>query len=139
MNLTYTESFRRYGAVLRNNLWSVAALSDTKELVLSMWEQQLRFDSQRKRLIYEDRLSDWLGNELGRQELKVLLEQALREQLTVRMVIAHPTGEAARALVGQITNESQIQKTFSVRPELQGQVTAFDGDALCIEFAKAEV
>ena len=137
MNLTYTESFRRYGAVLRNNVWSVAALSAKQELVLSMWEQQLRLDAQRKQLIYEDKLSDWLGNDMGRKELRGLLEQAQRDQLTVRMVIAHPVGETAQSQVGQVANESLIRKTFSVRPELQGKVVAFDGDALRIEFSKA--
>lgn len=121
----------------RNNAWAVAALSTTQELVLSMRDQQLCFDAHGRQLIYEDRLPEWLGNELGSRELKGLLERAQRDPLTVRMVITHLFGDAARAQMGQVSSVALIRKAFSVRSELQGQVVAFDDDALRMEFLKA--
>lgn len=136
MKMNYTEAFARYGATLRNNMWSVGALNDKQELVLSAWENQLTFDGLRKRLVYTDQLSAWLGNEPGRSELKRLLELAKEKSLPVRIVIAHPEGERAQAQVGKISDESLIRKSFSVRPELRGTITDFDGDRVSIEFAR---
>jgi len=66
-----------------------------------------------------------------------LLERAQRDPLTVRMVITHLFGDAARAQMGQVSSVALIRKAFSVRSELQGQVVAFDDDALRMEFLKA--
>lgn len=136
MNINYTEAFRRYGASLHNTMWSVAAINDKNELVMSLWENQLRFDAATKRLVYQDQLSEWLGNSLGRQELHGLLAQAAEDGLCVRVVIAHPIGDKARAQVGEVKDESLVRKTFSVRPELRGSIKHYDGDLLRIEFEK---
>jgi len=134
MASTYSESFKRYGATLRNNLWSVSAFSISGELVLSLWENQLSFDRERRTLVYLDKLSGWKGNRAGREELRTNLNLAFSEHRAVRIVISHPLGPEAKSQVGQVDDESQIQKTFSVRPDLVGTITEFDGDLLQLEF-----
>ena len=66
-----------------------------------------------------------------------LNQQAHRPAAARRTPRTPPGGDAARAQMGQVSNEALIRKALSVRSELQGQVVAFDDDALRMEFLKA--
>jgi hypothetical protein len=56
---------------------------------------------------------------------KTHLEQAQRDELNVRLVIAHWSAGA-----------NSTAEYFHVRPDVVGRVTEFDGDRFVIEFRK---
>jgi hypothetical protein len=128
--LSFSEAFSRYGAKLRNMQWAVSAIAED-QLVVSCWQQY--FGSAEDGVLpYEDRLSRWSGP--GNNLLREHLEQANREELPVRLVIARADQPEA---VDQGANAGTVKKTFSVREDLIGRVTEFDGDDFRIEFRRA--
>lgn len=126
----YTEAFARYGARLTNRGWSLSAFTPTGDLVVSVWHTQLDIDLKSRTMTYEDVLSNWLGNAVGKAELSRHLNQVQRDGGRVRLIIAHPKNEAAKALIGKVPNEAIIPKTFEVRPKMIGTLEEFDGDYL---------
>ncbi len=127
--MTLTEAFAQYGAKLRNVQWAVSDIADG-HLVASLWAHKFR-KAVDGVMAYEDQLSRWsgAGNSIFRQHL----EQAVRDQLPVRVVIVRAEDPAA---VDCGVDASLIQKTFSIRPELLGRVSKYDGDQFAIEFRR---
>jgi hypothetical protein len=133
--LSYTEAFAGYGAKLHNPQWSVAATADDGSLVVALYQNWLKFDRATRELRYTDKLSEWKGNTThGRPELAGLLSAAHAAGTPVRLVVVTPKTPEDAALVGNVANESVIEKTFAVRTNLVGHVTAFDGDTVVIVF-----
>ena len=127
--LTLTEAFAHYGAKLRNVQWAVSDIADG-HLVVSLWAHKFR-KAVDGIVPYEDQLSRWngAGNKLFRQHL----EQAFRDQLPVRVVIVRAQDPEA---VDRGIDASALKKSFSVRPELTGQIVEYDGDQFVIEFRR---
>ena len=120
--LGIVEAFKVYGATLANSRWAVSALAGDGALVVSCWETYFE-----KGMRYVDTLSRWGdANRAGRDLLRSHIEQAQRDRLDVRLVIAH------WAKGGNRTAEY-----FHVRPDLVGRVSEFDGDRFVMEFSKA--
>ena len=128
--LTLTEAFAQYGATLRNVQWAVSDIADGR-LVVSLWAHKFR-KAVGGVMPYEDQLSRWsgAGNNLFREHL----EQAIRDQLPVRVVIVRAEDPEA---VDRGVDASTVKKSFSVRPGLIGKVTIYDGDQFVIEFRQA--
>jgi hypothetical protein len=82
---------------------------------------------------YEDRLSRFAHNVAGTNLARGHLEQALREQLPVRVVIA-TSGDPAAVDAGGSGSEQANE--FHVREDLAGRVVEFDGDRFVIEFTR---
>lgn len=120
--LTYAKAFAQYGAKLRNVQWAVSAIADG-HLVLSCWQFYFR------RMTYVDRLSRFGGP--GSNLLRTHLEQAVADDPPVRAVIAYTED---RALIDAGQDASKVKKSFAVKPNWIGKVTAFDGDEFRIEF-----
>lgn len=131
--LHLTDAFARYKAKLKNPNWAVSAISDDGAVVISCWAHYFR-SAREGALLYVDSLSRWKGhNKAGNDLLREHLAEAFKEQLPVRLVIAHA---AVPAAVEHGGDASKIKKTFSIKPELTGKVTKFDGDAFEIEFRR---
>lgn len=129
--LNLTTAFNRYGAKLTNPQWAVSAISGKGELVVSCWTHYLGAGG--GRLTYVDRLSRWSGNSLGNNLMREHLERAVEDDLKVRLVKATTSNTA---LVDSGGDASQAKNTFSVREDVVGHVTSFDGDEFVIEFVK---
>jgi hypothetical protein len=124
--LGIAEAFARYGATLRNVRWAVSAIAADGSLVMSCWDFGIK--TANKVMHYRDRLSEWSGgNVLGSDLLRGHLIQGSRDNLPVRLVIAHPAS----------ADHSRIAEYFFVRPEVIGRITSFDGDQFTFEFVKA--
>ena len=118
------DAFKHYGARLNNSRWAVFALAEDGALVISCWETYFRTSN--KILVYEDALSRWGdGNIAGRDLLRDHVERAQREDIAVRLVVAHSPQDDRRTA-----------KYFHIRPDLVGRVKEFDGDRFVIAFTK---
>jgi hypothetical protein len=133
-SLSLTCAFARYGAKLSNPQWAVSALNNRDELVISCWSHYL--SPHEGSLRYEDRLSRWEGNKHGTNLIRGHLNQALAENLSVRLVIARTT---ETDLVDSGHAASNAISTFGVREDLVGKVVTFDGDTFIIDFVRRDV
>lgn len=125
--MNFTDAFARYGATLRNAQWAVSAIAD-EQLVLSCWSHY--FSPAREGImIYEDRLSRWKGP--GSNLLREHLEQAQKEDLPVRLVMARAEDTAA---IDSGSAASAVKKTYTAREDVIGKVVEFDGDLFRVEF-----
>ena len=123
--LAVVAAFEQYQAKLTNYRWAVSAIAADGSLVISCWEKYFR--TVNKALRYEDALSRWdPNNSAGSDLLKSHLEQAQRDGLKVRLVVAHWSEGANR-----------VADYFHVRPDVVGRVKEFDGDRFVLEFRKA--
>ena len=75
---------------------------------------RLKRGTEKDTLVYEDILSAWKGNQLGRAELKEHLQAALAARVPIRAVMGHP----------------------AMREDLGGIILAYDGDQLRIAFKR---
>ena len=82
-------------------------------------------------LRYTDILSRWEGNAAGNNLLREHLLLAQTGSLPIRLVVA--TAQNALA-VDQGLDASKIAKTFHIKPDVVGQLTAFDGDQFIIDY-----
>ena len=137
MPISYTEAFAKYGATLTNPQWSVSALGPEPCLVVSLYQDLIKRGETKGTLVYRDVLSDWKGNEPGRNELRQHLRKAKVSNLPIRLVIAHPVSPDEAKLVGKVPDESIIKKTFSVREDLVGELVEFDDNSITIVFRRA--
>ena len=131
--LNLSTAFARYGAKLTNPQWAVSAISDQNELVMSCWKDYLKpVDGV---LRYVDTLSRWEHNKPGNNLLREHLERAISEGLVVRLVMASATDMFT---VNSGKSAAGIANSFSVREDLVGSVTNFDGDEFVIEFVASD-
>lgn len=129
-NLSLTESFARYGATLKNPMWSVSAWTPQGELVVSQWAHHYRKGPENS-AEYWGRTTRWEGP--GKNEFKANLERAKAQGSRVRLVIVS-TKEIARVEAGE--DASKLKKEFDVRPELVGEVAELNGDDYVIRFRR---
>jgi hypothetical protein len=133
-SLNYTTAFNRYKAKLDNPNWAVSAISADGALVISCWEQYFERAADGV-LRYVDSLSRWNGsNRAGWNLLRRHLEMTLAGKLEVRLVLAKTDNPAAVAKGG---DASKLNNTFSIREDLIGRLTHYDGDRFTIEFRKS--
>ncbi|MDZ4300195.1 MAG: hypothetical protein U1C13_00910 [Pseudomonas sp.] len=133
-SLNYTTAFNRYKAKLDNPNWAVSAMSTDGALVISCWEQYFERPADGV-LRYVDSLSRWNGsNRAGWNLLRRHLEMTLAGDLEVRLVLAKTDNPNAVAKGG---DASKLNNTFSIREDLTGRLTHYDGDHFTIEFRKA--
>jgi len=78
-----TEAFAKYGAKLKNCVWSVAAKNNRGELVLSLWKQY--FKPGDGVITYIDKASRWKGP--GNNEFRLYLDSAFKNGQIIRAVI----------------------------------------------------
>jgi hypothetical protein len=131
--LNLSTAFARYGAKLTNPQWAVSAISDQNELVMSCWKDYLTLTDGVLR--YVDTLSRWEHNKPGNNLLREHLERAISEGLAVRLVIANATDMFE---VNSGKSAAGIANSFSVKVEVVGSVTSFDGDEFIIEFVASD-
>ena len=80
-----SEAFASFKAKQNNVQWSVSAINENGELVVSLWDQF--FEKRSKDTItYVDRTSRWSG--LGNKEFQQNLDYAHKNKLKVRVIIA---------------------------------------------------
>jgi len=136
-SMNFTEAFAKYAATLNNPQWSVSAFGRDGSLVVCLWENYIKPGKEPRTMVYRDVLSKWLGNVPGQNEIREHLHRAKSESLPIRLVIAHPVTASDEQLVGKVTDESKIKKTFSVKETVVGTLEEFDGDSLLIVSRKA--
>jgi hypothetical protein len=127
--LSYTQAFRSYGAKLANPIWTDSAIAGDGALVLSCWSHKFKFA--KGVLTYSDRLSHRQADTSGKKLLAEHLSTAREQSLVVRMVVA-TTDQPDVVDRGEPVDA--IKKTFHVKPDVVGKITAFDGDDFVIEF-----
>jgi hypothetical protein len=129
--LKLSEAFAEYGVKLVNPQWAVSALAADGALVMSCWTHYFkRVDNV---LRYEDSLSRWSANAAGNNLFKQHIEDALKNNRPVRLVIAK-TDEIGTVDSGQ--DASTVRKKFYSRPDMIGRIKHFDGDKFIIDFQR---
>jgi len=131
--LSFTECFKKYGAILVNPMWAVSAQADNGSIVISCWSNYFSRPD-RDTLRYTDTLSRWEGNALGNKLLREHIQLAEAESLPIRLVVATALNTLA---VDEGWDASKISKTFHIKPELVGHLTSFDGDEFIIDFCRS--
>jgi hypothetical protein len=129
VGLSFSDAFGRYGAKPRNVQWAVSAIADD-QLVVSCWKQYFK-SAIGGALPYQDKLSRCGGP--GSELLREHLEKAIADDMPIRLVMAQTDDEDA---VARGVGVSTVRKSFSVRKDLIGHVTEFDGDNFRIEFRR---
>jgi len=129
--MNFTEAFAKYGAKLVNPQWAVSAIADDSSLVMSCWAHYITRHNDALR--YTDRLSRWSSNAAGNNLLKEHLTKAYSEKLPVRFIQVKTTDTEA---VNTGNDASKVKKSFSIRPDLVGEIVNFDGDEVVIDFKK---
>jgi hypothetical protein len=129
--LSLTESFARYGATLKNPMWSVSAWASNGDLVVSQWAHHYRKGPDNS-AEYWGRTTRWEGP--GKNEFKANLERAKTVESRVRLVIVS-TKDIQRVEAGE--DASKLKKEFDARSELVGEVVELDGDDYVIRFRRA--
>jgi len=127
--LSLTDAFKYYGAALKNPRWSMSAKAEDGSIIISCWEKLFS-----KGLVYSDRLSRWEGNKAGNVELRQLIQEAQSLDLAIRLVVAHLDDNSA---LDGVWDASVVKKKFSIRPDVIGRLTEFDGDKFTIVFSKS--
>jgi hypothetical protein len=122
-----TEAFSKYGAKLKNFVWSVAAENGEGELVLSLWKNY--FKPGKGIITYVDHVSRWAGP--GNKEFRTYLDDAYKQGKIVRAVIGRTSDEAA---LSRGVDAHTLDNTFHVREDWIGKVTLWDGENYEIEF-----
>lgn len=123
-----TEAFAKFGAKQKNIQWSVSALNDREELVVSLWSHLFEKRS-KSTMTYIDRASRWKG--AGNNEFRKNLDYALEKGIIIRAVIAKSTEPEVIVEGGPGSN---LGNTFHPKPEWVGNITLWDGDNFEIEF-----
>jgi hypothetical protein len=100
-------------------------------LVVSLWEHHRRKGSPPKTLVFADSVLRWKGP--GNAEFRANIDKAFSSSSSVRLVIVH-TEAVAHVESGQ--DASKVKKEFSVRPDLVGKVTEWDGENYAITFVR---
>ncbi len=129
----YTDAFTHYGATLNNCQWSVSAFSTNGEFVISVWEDELKYDKKTKTTTYSVPISTWGCNPSGQNEFRTHLKQVLSEtpKPHVRLIKAiRPVNHITA------TGESDRSKAkgFDAIEHLVGEVVSFNDDIPIIVF-----
>lgn len=123
-----SEAFKKFKAKQNNIQWSVSAISDSGELVVSLWDQF--FVKRNKNTItYVDKVSRWSG--AGNKEFVRNLDHAMNKNLSVRAIIAkskHPE------IIADGKAASNLGNTFHPKTDWIGEIILWDGDNFEIEF-----
>lgn len=123
-----TEAFAKYGAKLKNFVWSVSAENSKGELILSLWKQY--FSKPVNGVVtYVDKVSRWSGH--GNIEFREYLVNAYESEQVIKVVIGRTDDEEA---VANGVDAHTLNNTFHVRDDWIGKVTLWDGDNFEIEF-----
>ncbi|TXS92760.1 hypothetical protein FV139_12350 [Parahaliea maris] len=123
-----SEAFAKFGAIQKNVQWSVSAVSESNELVVSLWNQFFEKRS-KDTMTYIDKVSRWSG--AGNNEFTAYLEKAFRDGLPVRAIIAKSKQPEVIAAGGAASN---LGNTFHPKTDWIGEITEWDGDKFEIEF-----
>ena len=127
-DIGFAEAFRRYKAELKNVQWSVCAVNDDGELVVSLWEHH-RDKNHKNKLVFTDSFDRWSGP--GNNEFRTNILNAFKTNQTVRLIIV------ATKDIDSVQNGSDasvVKKSFRVRPDLLGKVTEIDDEKYSISF-----
>ena len=130
--LKMTEAFGRYGATLKNRMWSVSAWTPDDELVLSMWAHHHRKGAEPGTVEYAAATSRWEGP--GKKEFVENVDRAYAEKRKIRLVIA-TTKDVGTIERGE--DASKVDKDFDVRADLIGEVAFWDGEQYVVRFRRA--
>jgi len=129
--MSFTDAFGTFGAKLANPMWAYSAIANDGAGVLGCWSHKLKLADGILR--YTDMLSRWKLNTPGKNLLIEHLTAARDQGLPIRLVIA--TTDQPE-VVDQGEEASTIRKTFHVKEDLVGRISAFDGDNFVIEFRR---
>ena len=124
------DSFARYGATLKNVMWSVSAWTPEDELVLSLWAHHYRKGPDGSSE-YVGKTSRWAG--AGKNEFVENVNRAFRERKPVRLVIVS-TPYPERIEAGE--DAGTIPKTFDARENVIGDIVEWDGEKYLIRFKR---
>ncbi|MFV2055621.1 MAG: hypothetical protein ACC707_04095 [Thiohalomonadales bacterium] len=123
-----SEAFAKFKANQNNVQWSVSAINDCDELVVSLWNHF--FEKRRKEtMTYVDRVSRWNG--LGNREFIENIKHAHKNNLVVRAIIAKSKKPEIIAAGGAANN---LGNTFHPKLDWVGEIILWDGDNFEIEF-----
>jgi hypothetical protein len=127
-----SEAFSKFKAKQKNVQWSVSAINDSNELVLSLWNQFFEKRS-KETMTYVDRVSRWGG--AGNTGFVENLNQAVKEKMKIRAIVARSKRPDIVASGGAANN---LGNTFHPKLDWVGVLKLWDGDNFEIEFRKEE-
>lgn len=132
--MNFTEAFRRYGATPTNPQWAFSAVSQSGDIVVSLWQHKIKKDRDLAAFVYRDSVTRSGKNQLGHKLFAEHLQLAFNDQIRLRIVVA--TAEDW-TLVEEGRDGSTIRKKFHLWREVIGKVREFDGDNYLIVFERA--
>ncbi|GAV20265.1 hypothetical protein MMIC_P1229 [Mariprofundus micogutta] len=127
-NISFADAFGKYSAKLKNVQWSVCAINEDDELVISLWEHHIDKNIKDK-LVFEDFFDRWSGP--GNNEFRTNVSNAYKTNQNVRLILV-VTKEVNEIQNGN--NASTVKKSFRVLDHLIGRVTEIDGEKYTISF-----
>lgn len=123
-----SEAFASFNAKQNNIQWSVSAMNDTGELVVSLWDQFFEKRS-KNTMTYVDKVSRWSG--AGNKEFIRNLDYAKNNKLDVRAIIAK---SKQPEVVAKGKAASNLGNTFHPKKDWIGEIILWDGENFEIEF-----
>ena len=127
--MTLTDAFATFDAKPVNTRWACSDIAGDGALVFSLWSIFFKPSSESPRR-YVDRLSRWTRNPYGRRLAHEHLTLAFSKKRRVRLVMAFPKNPDAVKAGAAATGGN----TWSVRKDLVGKITSFNGDRFVIDF-----
>lgn len=123
-DLKLADAYARYGAKVARGQQALSAIAADGAMVLTC--QSGNFDRPNRDILrYKDALSSDRAGTRHKTLLGQSLTQARAGGLTVRLVIVTPP-------------KGPLPRIVSVRPDLVGKVTEFDGDQFVVDFSRIE-
>ena len=123
-----TEAFAKYGAKLKNFVWSVAAKNNRGGACAKFMETVFQARAM-ELLSISTRRPRWKGP--GNNEFRLYLDSAFKSGQIIRAVIGRTSDEKA---VASGVDAHSLDNTFHVREDWIGEVTVWDGNKFEIEF-----
>ena len=133
-DLSKTQAFAEYGAVLTNHVNEYSAIAKDGSVVLECWNHLIERESNGAWRYQIDDLSTWTNNH-GKNLLVRHLKYAFEETRPVRLVRAIPT-ENAKPEVAELTERKYQRVSTSERILFIGEVLAFDSNHFVIVFRR---
>jgi hypothetical protein len=130
-DITKTEAFAAYGAVLNNPLNGYSAVANDHSVVVECWGHLIKRIGDGVWRYQVDDFSEWT-NIQGKNQLEGHLRYAIDEDRPVRLVIAMPKA-GDKPKVAKLDG-TKIPKTISIRKDFVGKVVALDADHFIIDF-----
>jgi hypothetical protein len=133
-DLTLTEAFAEYGAILGNHINEYSAIAKDGSVVIGCWERRIKRTAPGV-WRYEVRdVLQWAAH--GRNVLMEHLKYASSQSKPLRIVVVVPSGEIGEKIYDESVSGRNIPKSYHVRKDFVGQVVSLDENHFILDFKR---